>query len=152
MPLHKPKQSISQSNKENIWKNWFNSDRKRRTNDKRKNIDRKIVFFKEILRPQTKIHYLIYSLITIILMVSVDNDEIIIHIFQYAWGIGSNKLKLIDWTPISILIENDPIIRPLPRQHRIQQRFLFEHLLKFKLFMRLLRPLQQDPHMLAEST
>jgi len=85
-------------------------------------------------------------------MVSVDNDEIIIHIFQYAWGIGSNKLKLIDWSPISILIENDPIIRPLPRQHRIQQRFLFEHLLKFKLFMRLLRPLQQDPHMLAEST
>lgn len=85
-------------------------------------------------------------------MVSVDNDEIIIHIFQYAWGIRSDELKFIDRSAISILIENDPIVSPLPRQYRIQQRFLFEHLLKFKLFMRLLSPPQQDPHMLAEST
>ena len=83
---------------------------------------------------------------------SVDDDEIIIDVLQYTWSIWSNKLQFIDWSSISIFIEDDPIISPFPCQYRIQQRLLFNNLLKFKLFVRLLSTLQQDFHVLAEFT
>jgi hypothetical protein len=81
---------------------------------------------------------------------SVENDQIIVYIFQNCRGIRPHELQLVDRPSIPVFIHHDPIEGTLSLLHSLEQTLLLQNLLEFELLVGLLRALQQYLHVLAE--
>lgn len=55
----------------------------------------------------------------ILMIYSVNNDEIIVDVFQDAGGIRTHKLELVNRPSISVFIEENPIVGTLSRLHSL---------------------------------
>ena len=55
-----------------------------------------------------------------LIMSSIDDDEVIVYIFQDGRSVGPDKFELVDRSSVSILVEHYPIVCALTLLHSLQ--------------------------------